>query len=205
LRSADIAAAIAVRGSVALAYVEWAGPDEQRIVVPWTILTDAADADRFADMLVASPLDPGFNSPPWESGTSIARALMFAAAMFSEGTSASRTIDISGNGPNNSGGLLAIARERVIADSITINGLPIVKPGVRSDFPLGVYYEDCVIGGPGAFAVIVDDPSLFEITIRRKLVLEIASAPQSFIPVAFLSAAAPRIDCALAITASEAP
>ena len=196
LRSPDIAVAITSRGGVALAYVEWAGPDEQRIVVPWTVVSDASGAERFAEMLANSPLDPGFNSPPWETGTSVSRALMFAADMFSTGAGASRTIDISGDGPSNSGGPLNTARERIIAAGITINGLPIVNAGVRSDFPLAAYYEDCIIGGPGAFTIAVSDPSLFESAIRRKLALEIAAVPQAVIPVAFASATAPRVDCA---------
>ena len=193
LRSPDIAVAITNRGGVAIAYVEWAGPDEQRIVVPWTVVSDASGAERFAEMLADSPLDPGFNSPPWETGTSISRALLFAADMFSAGAGANRTIDISGDGPSNSGGSLTMARERVIAEGITINGLPIVNPAGRSELPLAAYYEDCVIGGPGAFAIAVNDLSLFEIAIRRKLVLEIADAPQPVIPVALASAVAPRI------------
>ena len=104
------------------------------------------------------------------------------------------TIDISGNGPNDSGGSLAVARDRLISKGITINGLPIVRPGRGPDFPLSVYYEDCVIGGPGAFAITVDDPSLFAHTILRKLVLEIASAGL-IIPATFVSAGPPRVDC----------
>ena len=194
LRSEDIPSALAIRGAVALAYMEWAGANEQRIVVPWTMVSSAADADRFADGLAASPLYPSFKSPPWGSGTSLSRALTFAAALFSAGTEANRTIDISGNGPNDSGGSLALARERLISKGITINGLPIVRPGRGPDFPLSVYYEDCVIGGPGAFAITVDDPSLFAHTIRRKLVLEIASAGL-IIPATFVSAGPPRVDC----------
>jgi len=203
LRSPDIAAAISNRGAVALAYLEWAGPNEQKIVVPWTILTSAADARRFANMLADSPLDPGFSSPPWETGTSISRGLLFAADMFSSSSVASRTIDISGNGPNNSGGSLAEARARVIARGITINGLPIVSSTAGSGFPLDFYYEDCVIGGPGAFAIGVDHPSRFETAIRRKLVLEIASAGRIITPVSFVSADASGIDCPSATTATK--
>ena len=198
LRHADVAAAIATRGAVAVAYVEWAGPDDQRIVVPWTVVSDAIDAARFADRIASAPLNPGFSSPPWRGGTSISRALLFAAGLFSFDGS-NRTIDISGNGPNNSGGYLAPVRERVIARGITINGLPIARPGARiSGYPIALYYEDCVIGGPGAFAITVDDPARLAAAVRRKLLLEIAVIPQRVIPASFVPAPGPRIDCAQA-------
>ena len=39
---------------------------------------------------------------------------------------------------------------------------------------LDLYYTDCVIGGPGAFMIPVNDWSQFPEAIRRKLVLELA-------------------------------
>ena len=67
----------------------------------------------------------------------------------------------------------------MVEEGITINGLPIMLKRSYSFGPfnipnLDVYYEDCVIGGPGAFMITIDDISRFEIAIRRKLVLEIA-------------------------------
>ena len=39
---------------------------------------------------------------------------------------------------------------------------------------LDLYYTNCVIGGPGAFMIPVNDWSQFPEAIRRKLVLELA-------------------------------
>ena len=39
---------------------------------------------------------------------------------------------------------------------------------------LDLYYEDCVIGGPGAFVVTIKDREKFKEAIRTKLVLEVA-------------------------------
>jgi hypothetical protein len=68
---------------------------------------------------------------------------------------ARRVIDISGDGPNNSGEPVAGARDAALAKGITINGLPIMlkEPSPRKDDieDLDLYYEDCVIGGPDAF------------------------------------------------------
>ena len=39
---------------------------------------------------------------------------------------------------------------------------------------LDIYYEDCVIGGPGAFVIPIRERDQFKEAIRTKLVLEIA-------------------------------
>jgi len=196
LRSADVAAAIVSRGGVALAYMEWAGPRSQRIIVPWTILSDANDGALFADRLAAAPLSRFYKAVPWERGTSISHALLFATGMLSPGRGASRVIDISGDGPQNDGGDLYTARDRVIAEGVVINGLPIIiSPTAAWRVPLGIYYEDCVIGGPGAFVITVDDASLFALAIRRKLVLEIAGPPPRLIHADFRPDKRSPTDC----------
>jgi hypothetical protein len=196
LRSADVAAAIASRGAVALAYMEWAGPRSQKVVVPWTVLSDANDSALFADLLAAAPLIPFYEAVPWERGTSISHALLFAAGMFSPGRGASRVIDISGDGPQNSGGDLYAARDRVVAEGVVINGLPIIiSPAAAWRVPLGTYYEDCVIGGPGAFVITVDNASLLALAIRRKLVLEIAGPPPRLIHADFRPDERSQTDC----------
>jgi hypothetical protein len=196
LRSPEVAAAIMSRGRVALAYMEWAGPRSQQIVVPWTILSEPEDGARFADRLAASPLKPGFDVPPWERGTAISEALKFAAGMFNA-QGASRVVDISGDGPQNIGGDLFIVHDWLVAEGVVINGLPIViSPVPEWRTPLDVYYEDCVIGGPGAFTIAVNHPSLFEEAIRRKLVLEIAGPAVRLIHADYRPDARPPTDCA---------
>ena len=177
LRSPEVAAVIVSGGAVALAYIEWAGPRSQKIVIPWTVLADGKDAAGFADRLAAAPLRPDFTAPPWERGTSISEALVFAAGMFTSRHGIRRIIDVSGNGPQNIGGDLFAARAMVVAKGITINGLPLDLRRPSEGPPLGSYYGESVIGGSGAFAISVDDPSLFEASIRRKLALEIAGPP----------------------------
>lgn len=181
-------------GRIAVTYVEWAGPEVQIVIVPWMIVASPEDALAFADRIASAEMLR-------ERGTSISGGLEFASGLFSgsgvEGLR--RTIDISGDGPNNMGLPVARVRDEVVAAGITINGLPIMlRPGggfgaygIRE---LDIYYEDCVIGGPGAFIITVDDPSQFSAAIRRKLVLEIAGVlpPPRLIPAA---ATAPRIDC----------
>jgi len=106
-------------------------------------------------------------------------------------------IDVSGDGPNNRGVPVEPVRAKIIAEGITINGLPLVVKapfGPYSIDNLDVYYEDCVIGGPGAFLIPVNDMSQLASAIRRKLVLEIAGAPARRIQASEM-ARMPRVDC----------
>jgi len=183
-------------GRIALAYFEWSGMNSQTIVVPWSLIDGAESADA-----VASLISPG--EVLGRYGTSISGSLAFAADLFDnngyQGTR--RTIDISGDGPNNMGPTVIGARDQVLARGITINGLAIMlKPprrGASNAFDienLDLYYRDCVIGGSGAFTIAVSDVDQFEVAIRRKLVTEIAARPSPIIPVVERSAE-PQADC----------
>jgi hypothetical protein len=177
-----------VHGRIAVTYFEWAGDAMQRVVVPWTVIATQADAQAFADKLE-------LGVPNSARRTSISAALSFASDLLAESGYAGmkRVIDISGDGPNNQGEQVDGVRDRIIEQGITINGLPLMTSGGRNstfDFAdLDIYYSNCVIGGPGAFMVPVNEWSQFPEAIRRKLVLELAAAP-SFVP-ASLSGFAP--------------
>ena len=71
-----------------------------------------------------------------------------------------KAIDISGNGPNSLGPPVEPSRDFVVAQGVTINGLPIMirirsGQGLYSIAGLDFYFEDCVVGGPGAFTVVI--------------------------------------------------
>ena len=65
-RHPEVFAAIAsgALGRIAVAYLEWAGPDDQWLVVPWTILASAEDATSFAASLDAARLKPDIYTVP---------------------------------------------------------------------------------------------------------------------------------------------
>jgi Protein of unknown function (DUF1194) len=170
-------------GRIAVTFVEWADAGKQDVIVPWTLVEDAGSAGRFADALQAKPLQRMF-------GTSIAGALLFAAALFEKNDFAGerKAIDISGNGPNNLGLPVEQARDTVVDKGVTINGLPVMirtrwSAGLYSIAGLDFYFDDCVIGGPGAFTVVIREEDEFATAIERKLVLEISSLART-IPVA---------------------
>ena len=83
------------------------------------------------------------------------------------------SIDISGDGPNNNGGPVTLARDAALEKGIVINGLPImVKEPSYSTMDidnLDYYYEDCVVGGPGSFVIAIKDREKFKEAIRTKL------------------------------------
>jgi hypothetical protein len=178
IRSAEVLAAIqdGIHGKIAVAYMEWAGAAEQRVVVDWQVISDAASAEAFTARLAQQPIRRVFR-------TSISEALAVATDLIAENgyEGIRKVIDVSGDGPNNQGRLVVAARDRAIAAGITINGLPLMlKRSANSYFDLpnlDEYYTTCVIGGGGAFLVPVRDIEAFGEAVRRKLVLEIAGGP----------------------------
>ncbi len=162
-----------ILGRIAVTYFEWAGGGWQEPVVGWRLIHDRASAGAFAAELDRTQINVG----PW---TSISSAIDYAVPLFAdngfEGTR--RVIDISGDGPNNTGRMAPAARDQAVARGVVINGLPIVIERFNLSWAsipnLDRYYRDCVIGGPGAFVVVAEDYRAFAKAIRRKLILEIA-------------------------------
>jgi hypothetical protein len=184
-----------MNGRVAVLYFEWAGVEIQRIIVPWRMIDGPESADAFASEIARAPVRRG-------SRTSISGALAFAVPLFESGgyKGLRRVIDVSGDGVNNNGPPVTLVRDEVLAKGITINGLPIMlkRPNVGTmDIEnLDVYYEDCVIGGPGAFVVPIRAREEFKSAIRTKLVLEIAGRTP-LTPLLPASASRPRISCTI--------
>lgn len=181
-----------VHGKIAITYFEWAGSFSQRVIVPWTVIASAEDAARVAAQLSAKP-------PSSARRTSISGALQFAGDLLAESgfRGLRRVVDVSGDGPNNQGTPLVAARDALTSAGITVNGLPLMtNGGLTSGFDvrdLDVYYRECVIGGPGAFMIPVNDWTQFPEAIRRKLVLELAWQDDHPMPV--ILAQAGGYDC----------
>jgi hypothetical protein len=182
-------------GRVAVLYFEWAGPTDQQIIVPWRMIEGPETADAFAGEIARAPYRRA-------SRTSIGGALMFAKPLFAASgfRGLRRVVDVSGDGPNNSGPLVEPQRDDLVAAGITINGLPLMlnRPNSFSmDIEnLDVYFEDCVIGGPGAFVIPVRDRAQFKEAIRTKLILEVAGLlpPVRIVPV---QARRPHVSCTI--------
>jgi hypothetical protein len=184
-----------MHGRVAVTYFEWAGMHHRQIIVPWRLIDGPEAADGFAADIGRAPYTRA-------SRTSISGALLFAVPMFAGSgyRGVRRVIDVSGDGVNNNGPLVNLTRDEVLAKGITINGLPIIlkrpNPRTMDIDQLDIYFEDCVIGGPGAFVIPIRQRDQFKEAIRTKLVLEIAGrTPERRIVPA--SAAEPRVSCTI--------
>jgi hypothetical protein len=180
-------------GKIAVTYFEWAASNDQKIIIPWRVIDGPESADAVAEEILKTPIRRA-------SRTSISGAINFAMPLFDENPHRGlrRVIDISGDGPNNNGGPVLVARDAALEKGITINGLPImVKEPSYSTMDienLDFYYEDCVIGGPGAFVVSIKDRDKFREAIRTKLLLEVAGrTPER--PVVPVAEKEPRVSC----------
>ena len=179
-------------GRIAITYFEWAGQYDQKIILPWRLIDGPESAEAATNEIKRTP----YRRAP---RTSIFGALQFAKPLFDSSgyNGLRRVIDVSGDGTNNMGPPVTIMRDEVLAAGITINGLPIMlsRPyGTGTDIPnLDVYYEDCVIGGPGSFVVAIKQREQFKEATRTKLVQEIAGVPTKprVVPVQ----ARPRVYC----------
>jgi hypothetical protein len=169
--------------AIALTFIEWSGATDQKIVVDWTVVHDEEDAGAIAAAILAAPRS-------FLSRTSISAAIDYSMERLGVGPGPveRRVIDISGDGTSNAGRLVTDARDEAVHQGVTINGLAIINNQINPGFALHTqppgglpnYYKENVIGGPGAFLLVVEDFESFADAMTRKLVTEIAlqSTPQ---------------------------
>lgn len=159
-------------GEIAVTYVEWAA--NQAVVVDWTRISGPEQARGFAEALLAPPRQAfGRNA----IGSALLAGLRLMEENAIEGWR--RVIDFSGDSVNSySGPPIEAARAEVLSAGVTINALPILRPGDPGPAHGGLEaaYAERIIGGPGAFVVTADSPERFAEAVTRKLVLEISGA-----------------------------
>ena len=168
-------------GRIGMSLVEWSGLSSQRVVIDWTAISDAESAKSFADRLLEAPRS-------FADRTSISSAIEFAMGHLARAPfeSARHTIDVSGDGTNNSGGEVTQARDAAVAQGVTINGLVILSETPLAWNPdhtnpaggLENYYRNNVIGGPGAFVMAAEGFNSFGRAIVKKMIAEVAQADQ---------------------------
>ena len=155
--------------SIAVIMMQWTGPALQVIAVPWTRISDPASVNAFADKIAAAP------RALFGGGTSISGAIDTGMALLFDNPyrATRRVIDISGDGSNNRGRPANQARDEAVRAGVGINGLPILALEPELDR----YFEQNVIGGPGAFVIAAKDFNTFGDAILKKLIAEIANLP----------------------------
>jgi hypothetical protein len=164
-------------GRIAVSFVEWSGYGAQKTVIDWTLIGDVASARAFGDRIREAPRS-------FADRTSISGAIDFAVRQFDHAAygAVRRVIDLSGDGTNNAGRDVALARNDAIAKGIVINGLvilserPIPWNPEHTNPPGGLaqYYREKVTGGPGSFVMVAEDFKSFGRALTNKLIAEIA-------------------------------
>lgn len=165
-------------GKIALCFVEWSGHGAQKLVIGWTVIDGAASARKFGDQLVELPRS-------FADRTSISGGIDFAATQLTKSPfeAPRRAIDVSGDGTNNAGRDVRLARDEALAKGMVINGLVILSERLmpwnaeHTNPPGGLeaYYRENVIGGPGSFVMVAEDSRSFGRAIIKKMIAEIAT------------------------------
>jgi hypothetical protein len=164
-------------GKIAICFVEWSGQTSQKVVIDWTVVGDAASARKISDQMLELPRT-------FADRTAISAGIDYAVSQLERAPfrAARRTIDVSGDGTNNSGRDIGQARDDALAKGITINGLVILSESPLPWNPehtnppggLGEYYRKNVIGGAGAFVMVAENHDSFGQAIVKKMIAEIA-------------------------------
>jgi hypothetical protein len=157
---------------VALAVYEWSGAGDQRLILPWTTITDASALDLAARTILADPRTTRRNR------TAIGSSMGWGFELLTQSSGcAAHTLDLTGDGFSNEGPLPARVTAPAGLPALTVNALVIAPlSGVGEDPRLDQlqrYFEDQVIRGTGAFverAVGFED---FREAMERKLLREL--------------------------------
>ena len=155
-------------GGIEALVIEWSDPDKIAITVGWTRIANPATAAAFAASVRATQRSS-------HGLTAIGSAMLAAAAAFDHmpEPAAHRVIDVSGDGMANFGVPPIVARDQLVKQGITINGLAILTEEPWLDD----YYQHNVIGGPASFVTVAKTFDSFAEAMLRKLVQEVASGP----------------------------
>ena len=165
---------------IAVTFVEWSGVSSQRVVIDWSLIDGADAARRFSDQLIELPRS-------FAERTSISGGIDYSLGVLARAPyeAPRRTIDVSGDGTNNSGRDVATARDEALAKGVTINGLVILSETPLPWNPehtnppggLDEYYRRNVTGGSGSFVMVAENHNSFGQAIVKKLIAEIAWVP----------------------------
>ena len=149
---------------IAISVFLWSDIETQVVILPWSVIATAEDAQRLGNRLAVSP------RLAQQGGTAISAALLYGGALLAIAPPATRhVIDLSTDGRNNMGKPAFRARDEVVARGVTINGL-----AIANEWPtLDVYLERQVAGGPSNFVVKADSYDDFGAAMQRKLIREI--------------------------------
>ena len=167
-RDDEVQELIPLNGGVAAVVTQWSGETDQTQTTGWRLLSEKADAGRFADEVQAQKRF--FFGAFTAVGDALAHARAVSAA--NPHDCGRKVIDLSGDGYGNRGRPVEPIARQLVAEGHTINALAILGALNSPE----EYYKDKVIGGPGAFVETADGFEDYAAAIRRKLIRELSPA-----------------------------
>ena len=160
---------------VMLSVFEWSSQNHQYLIQPWIRLDGPAALDEaIARIRSHRKVRAGLK-------TGMGRALEFSAALLAQHPRCWRhTIDISGDGKNNIGPAPSDLYQLRMFDRVTVNALVVGDPNRDDGSSAGItsaelraYFEEEVIHGPDAFAMVAEGYGDYARAMRRKLMKEL--------------------------------
>ncbi len=151
-------------GQIAVQLIMWSGPNQQSVMIDWTLVDSAASADTFA-------ADIAVIARPFSGWTAIGEAVEYAYPLFENNgfEGFEQIIDISGDGTNNKGMAPSVATSNALNAGVdTINGIVITTNQNVVD-----QYLDDVITGESPFLLAPGNFDDFQLAIENKIVAEI--------------------------------
>ncbi|MGI9403161.1 MAG: DUF1194 domain-containing protein [Hyphomicrobium sp.] len=172
------------KGGILFSMVTWA--DRPKVTLPWTRITNAAEARATAAHVRNLPRQDG----EFTCMSRMMRTVSDKIVPQVPAPAAKIVLDVSGDGPDNCNAKEPIdaVRDELVKWGVTVNGLPILEnaqeqssapvesylPQERSASSLEEWYRDNVKGGPGSFVLPANGYKDFGRAIRQKFVLEIS-------------------------------
>ena len=172
------------KGGILFSMVTWA--DRPKVTLPWTRITNAAEARATAARVRKLPRQDG-------EFTCMARMMRTVSDKIVPqvpAPAAKIVLDVLGDGQDNCNSKEPInaVRDELVKWGVTVNGLPILEnsneqtytpvesylPQERSASTLEDWYRENVKGGPGSFVLPANGYKDFGRAIRQKFVLEIS-------------------------------
>ena len=155
-----------IQGQTALGVVQWSGPEDQDLSIPWTRITSEADLRLFSQQ--ARLMQREFVM----SNTAVGQMIRFGLDQFDQVKDCTRhIIDISGDGNDNADTGPEQARRTAELRDVQINALAIEWMGKS----LTQFYSRSVVTR-GGFVMTARGHEDYAETLRRKITREVSQA-----------------------------
>ena len=161
-------------GALLVTLVNWS--QKPQIAVPWRVIANPTDAMAFAADVRRAPR----RSEDFTCMSLMMQVVGEKVLPLMPAPADRMVIDVSGDGRDNCNPRTTVdnIRDGLVADRVTINGLPI-KAGREAE-TIAPWYEQHVIGGAAAFLLPANGYEDFGRAIRQKFIIEISGRPPRF-------------------------